>query len=689
MKRSSRITFYAVGMAIVLGLAATLAWAEEYSHARIVRLSFVEGAVAVQQPDVEEWAEALVNTPIQEGFKVSTAEDGFAEVEFENASTARLGQGSLLEFTQLALAPSGGKVNRLTLHQGYATFNFIPENDDYYKVRVGDATLTPQGKSRFRLDVEESLLLVKVFKGSVEITSPEGTGTVGENATLEFRPGEEPAFQISQGITKDAWDEWVENREEAAQVARARSAPAAASAGVSDLFFGSVDLALYGEWSSNPDYGYVWYPFANRGWNPYAAGRWCWYPGYGYVWISGEPWGWLPYHYGYWVFDSRVNGWCWIPGGFATWSPALVTWYRGPGWVGWAPRGSPRLHGSWNDCRNPRGCGVVVSEDTFRNGGPVQPGRVLNINPETNGRRLDRPDIEPDHLARLPGEPYRRTGAPQRPQDLTQTGSPEGGQVRVRSSQVRPTVSSAGEGQHSISPSSQPGVVRERAPSSGGIAFDPEERRYVNSTKPAVIAPANPPVQPEPTSTGRARQTPPARVVPGEAQTNKPSGPSAGGYRPASQGNSASRSTAAPRGAPTTVQEHMPSPPSTSAIDSSDARQRSSRDAGSQISTIGSRSTGGRSSDSPSPRPSITVSSPPSESSSSSRISTGGSSGSSGGGAVSVRSSGSSSGGSSGGSHVSSGSSSSGGSRSSSGGDNSGGSSGGRSSSGGRPPRQP
>jgi hypothetical protein len=168
MKSTTRRMILGVGVFLIGGVFAAVARGQEYSHARIVRLSFVEGTVAVQRPDVGDWAEALVNTPIQEGFKVSTAEDGFAEVEFENISTARLGQLSLLEFTQLALTPSGDKINRLKLDQGYATFNFIPEGDDFYEVTAGDATLRPDGKSRFRLDMEDNLLLVKVFGGNLQ-----------------------------------------------------------------------------------------------------------------------------------------------------------------------------------------------------------------------------------------------------------------------------------------------------------------------------------------------------------------------------------------------------------------------------------------------------------------------------------------------------------------------------------------
>ena len=65
-----------LGAAVLLGIAS--AWAQTYSHARVVRLSFVEGTVTVQRPDVADWAEAPMNTPIQEGFKLSTAEDSFA-----------------------------------------------------------------------------------------------------------------------------------------------------------------------------------------------------------------------------------------------------------------------------------------------------------------------------------------------------------------------------------------------------------------------------------------------------------------------------------------------------------------------------------------------------------------------------------------------------------------------------------
>ena len=172
------------------GSVGLLAAAEEYSRARVVRLSFTEGTVTLQRPDLADWAKAPVNTPIQEGFKLSTAENSYAEVEFENAfSTARLGQLSMIEFTQLGLAASGSKINRLKLDQGYATFHFVGERDDVYEVQVGETTLTPAGKSEFRTDLGDGQLRVEVFAGAVNVSGPLGSQMLTRNAVLELPAG--------------------------------------------------------------------------------------------------------------------------------------------------------------------------------------------------------------------------------------------------------------------------------------------------------------------------------------------------------------------------------------------------------------------------------------------------------------------------------------------------------------------
>jgi hypothetical protein len=586
MRSTVRLVTLGIGIALIALFAADVSWAEGYSHARIVRLSFAEGEVTVQRPDVAEWSTAPVNTPIQEGFQLSTAESGFAEVEFENSSTARLGQLSLLEFTQLALMPSGGKVNRLTLRQGYATFNVIPEGEDFYEVKAGSATLTPSGKTRFRVDYDEGVLQVKVFKGSVEVLSPEGNGTLGKDTVLEVRPGTDEPFLISQGITKDAWDEWVEERENRVRVARSQGPAVPYSTAASDLLYGWMDLLSFGNWYSLPGYGWGWLPMADYGWAPFTYGRWCWYPGFGYVWISSEPWGWLPYHYGSWIYQPGL-GWCWIPGDFGFWSPAVVNWYRGPGWIGWAPM-SPRLGGTQNNCPQPQGCVTRVNDDAFRGGRPVRPNRLREVDVR-EGRPVERPDIAPDRAGMLPGSPRIGTAA------VSGTrGAERVGRIPLGSGPERGV----------------PGAATGATPASG-IVYDREQRRYVNGAGPGAAPAVNTPAgrlgRPGPAQNYPASMAlEPANVGGGAEQRSvspRSTRPSSwesrptGAYREAAPGAASrtpngpgGRSSASPSSSRTAPSQRSDSGPRSSSVNS--GYSASSRSSGSDHGS-GSHSSGG------------------------------------------------------------------------------------------------
>lgn len=93
-------------------------------------------------------------------------------------------------------------------------------------------------------------------------------------------------------------------------------------------------LAPYGEWINDPDYGYIWLPDAGQDFQPYASnGRWV-NTQYGNTWYSDYDWGWAPFHYGRWV-RNNYYGWAWVPG--YEWGPAWVSWRQGGGQYGWAP----------------------------------------------------------------------------------------------------------------------------------------------------------------------------------------------------------------------------------------------------------------------------------------------------------------------------------------------------------------
>jgi len=412
----SRLSLLLTTLLLSFALAPAALAADEsgYSHARIVRLSFVEGTVTVLRPGAgSEWANAPVNTPIQEGFQLSTDKSSFAEVQFENGSTARVGELSLVKFDQLAMTGEGNEVNRLVLDHGYGTFEISPQNIEVFEVRSGDATFKPQEKSQFRLDLGQGKVRVEVFKGSLAVESAQINTTLAKNAVLELTPGSEQAYNVSQGIKRDDWDDWVSQRDQ--QAAQAMP-PGGYLQGAPS--YGWSDLNQYGTWSYFDGYGYGWVPDAGGPWSPFGLGQWSWYPSFGYTWISYEPWGWLPYHYGGWAWDS-LFGWAWFPGAYWGWSPGIVNWYQGPGWVAWTPRGTggsgmgAGVLPPAKPCpAGASGCMRAVSTSVLAHGGPLTSRQFLKV-PGNEAVPVRQPVAQPSLMARLPGNPARLSSAQQ------------------------------------------------------------------------------------------------------------------------------------------------------------------------------------------------------------------------------------------------------------------------------------
>ena len=99
-----------------------------------------------------------------------------------------LGEFSKVSFDQLAMDENGNKLNRLTFEQGYATFHLLPEHHDAYAVKVADATLTPNGKSEFRADLDHSRARVEVFAGSVDLAQDRQAGKTGQRQSSGIQP---------------------------------------------------------------------------------------------------------------------------------------------------------------------------------------------------------------------------------------------------------------------------------------------------------------------------------------------------------------------------------------------------------------------------------------------------------------------------------------------------------------------
>ena len=119
------------------------------------------------------------------------------------------------------------------------------------------------------------------------------------------------------------------------------------------------ELAPYGAWIEDPQYGRVWRPDVDQDeFRPYYThGHWE-MTKYGNTWVSDYDWGWAPFHYGRWHHHSR-RGWVWIPG--RKWAPAWVSWRSGSGHYGWAPLG-PGMNVNINMGRIPNFWWVFVPQ---------------------------------------------------------------------------------------------------------------------------------------------------------------------------------------------------------------------------------------------------------------------------------------------------------------------------------------
>jgi hypothetical protein len=253
MRQGRRISLFLYAPAILWCASCALANASaadgpaatSLSHARVVSLSMVQGVVAVRKPDTGTWVRATLSAPIEEGFTIATERNSFAEVQFENGSTMRIGEFSRVEFKQLALAPHSGHVNRMSLVVGVATINVIPARHDVYVVMASGVNITPHGRAEFRTDLKGGHMRVEVFNGRVLAADSKESEVLAKNHALAYDYRSGAAFQETKAIQRDAWDKWVQERDRDADLAAYRRTedPNNPSGG---LLYGWDDLVPFG-----------------------------------------------------------------------------------------------------------------------------------------------------------------------------------------------------------------------------------------------------------------------------------------------------------------------------------------------------------------------------------------------------------------------------------------------------------
>ena len=252
--------------------------------ARAVRLSYVDGPVKLAQGNQVLADQAVANTPLLEGMQLTTADNGRAEIQFEDGSVARLAPDSSL--TLQVLSGSGTSANaELLLNGGLAYFEFQGGNQaGQMSVQFGDSVVTTSGFTVLRVAMDNPPGKLAVFSGNAHLQSAamarwpvdlHGGESIALNAPIRA------SYEVAESIEPDSWDAWNSDRDQAL------TAEAAASNRRVDRIWARAKTP----------HGTIWmrtaigttcrgkamcgrpYDAANAGFDPYGNGDWMYTPG--------------------------------------------------------------------------------------------------------------------------------------------------------------------------------------------------------------------------------------------------------------------------------------------------------------------------------------------------------------------------------------------------------------------------
>jgi hypothetical protein len=281
------------------------------SHVRIVRLSQVQGKVGMDRGTGHGVEPSMQNMPIVEGLLLGTAnEDSYAEVEFEDGSTMRMGPGSAIAFTQLVTRATGAKATTVRVDRG--TVYVSRENtkaDEFTLVAKGTKKIAVQPSTHMRLELDGTKAEVAVFSGNVAVDGSGAPQIVGKKQTLTLDVADAASpVELAKKVEERLFDGWDKDAQQYHdRYAKGNSLLGGKGYGISDLNY-------YGAFATVDGCGTFWQPyFVSASWSPYSTGMWAQYAS-GYSWVSPYPWGWLPFHTGGWSYCPS-RGWGWQPGG--------------------------------------------------------------------------------------------------------------------------------------------------------------------------------------------------------------------------------------------------------------------------------------------------------------------------------------------------------------------------------------
>lgn len=184
---------------------------EPGSHARIVRISYVQGTVEFNgQP-------AIMNSPVTQEGRLVTGSDGLVEVEFEDASKIRLASETEITFAQLARLSTGEPMTRVDLEQGETEFLIPASSAGSFAVNLKGKNILFKQPGRFRLlSTNATPLEIAVWKGEAEVHDLESGQQVSvkDRETCALNPADLGEYDLEKYVLADDLDRWSEQRDE-------------------------------------------------------------------------------------------------------------------------------------------------------------------------------------------------------------------------------------------------------------------------------------------------------------------------------------------------------------------------------------------------------------------------------------------------------------------------------------------
>ena len=220
----------------------------------VARLSLITGDVSTQRGDNGDWVAATLNTPVSVNDRVSTANNGRAELQLDAADVLRMSASATAKIANL------NRTNiQVQIGQGLVTYSTLRGSEANSEIDTPNVSIHPNGPGEIRILVNsDAETQVIVRQGSADVSTPQGSTHVDAGQMITVAGTDNPQYKTENAPGRDEWDSWNDDRDKRIQ-------NASSWRNTDRYYTGTEDLDQNGTWTEVPDYGQVWVPSQGPG----------------------------------------------------------------------------------------------------------------------------------------------------------------------------------------------------------------------------------------------------------------------------------------------------------------------------------------------------------------------------------------------------------------------------------------